>query len=68
MDGYVTLLGAETVERAAHSIHSSAETMRCAATTIYDAANRLQQVLDDHATRIERAVEQLTDALKAVDR
>jgi hypothetical protein len=60
---YVTLLGAETVQHAASSMSASAETMRSAASTIYDSNFRLSQILDEYVTRFERAVEQLIAAL-----
>ena len=46
MDGYVTLLGTETVQRAAREISSAADRMSRAASEITHAVDRLERVLE----------------------
>lgn len=56
MADYVTLLGAENVQRAGHEISSAAERIAWAASSITESNDRLMRALDAHATRIEQAI------------
>lgn len=54
---HVLLIGADDVRSAGNTISSAADTMRQAASTFDGAVDRLVRALDDHATRIEQAME-----------
>lgn len=60
MQNYVTLLGAEDVQRAGHVISEAASQMNLAATSFDASVDRLERILEDHATRIEAAQEKET--------
>lgn len=53
MADYVTLLGAEEVSRAAHTIRAAADEMRNAAATIDAALTTQRQFMDEWLTRFE---------------
>lgn len=55
MADYVTLLGAENVQRAGHEISRAAERITWAASSIVDSNDRLIRALEDHAARVEQA-------------
>jgi hypothetical protein len=57
MPDYMTLLGAEQVQAAARTIASAADGMQSAASSFSCAVDKLERVLDDHARRIEQALE-----------
>lgn len=57
MADYVTLLGAEQVQSAASRMQNAADDMRAVATSFDNSVDRLVRVLDDHAARIEAAME-----------
>lgn len=59
MGDYVTLLGAESVQRAGSTIRSAAGTMQQAANNMYDAFDRHQRFLDDWLARFEAVVDKL---------
>lgn len=54
---YMTLLGAEQVERAASGMARAAEEMQRAAWAFDNAIERLRTILDEHASRVEAAVQ-----------
>lgn len=55
MADYMTLIGAEDVQRAGGRMASAAEDMQRAANIISESVDRLIRALDDHAIRIEAA-------------
>lgn len=57
MDGYVTLVGAEQVANASHVMRDAAARMESVASSIYSSIQQLERILNDHAERIERAME-----------
>jgi hypothetical protein len=59
MADYVTLLGAEQVQSAAHTMQAAAVDMTRAAGTIDWALNRNQQFMDDWLMRFEQALAKL---------
>ena len=58
MSEYVTLLGAETVERAAAQMSGAADDMLRAAVNISSALDGFSQRMEDWVRRIEQAAEQ----------
>ena len=60
MSQYVTLIGAETVDRAGHNMRDAAQTISYAARQISEDIGRLIRALDEHAERIERAMQGTT--------
>jgi hypothetical protein len=57
MADYVTLLGAEEVSRAARNIQGAADDLNRALAGFSDTVERLRVVLEEHAARIEKAME-----------
>lgn len=57
MADYVTLLGAEQVSSAAHSMRSAADQMSSAASSIQYALENHQRFLDDWLIRFAEAIE-----------
>jgi hypothetical protein len=66
MSDYITLLGAEAVERAARSISESADQMQRAAETIDHSAERMIRALDETAQRIELSTISKTEAMQSM--
>lgn len=64
MSDYVTLLGTERVESAARTMSAAADRMAQAASSIYESNVRLQQILEEHTLRFERAIETLVECLE----
>lgn len=58
---YITLMGAEAVQRAGSTIRQAAGTMQTAANSIYDSLDRHQRFLDDWLARFEAAVNKLNE-------
>lgn len=58
MSDYVTLMGSEDVSRAGHNMTHAAEAMQRAASQFESVAERLIRALDDHAMRIENAIQE----------
>ena len=56
MSDYITLLGAEDVQRAGNNISTAAETMSRAAASIEDSLFRHRQFLDDFLLRVENII------------
>lgn len=54
MSDYVTLLGAETVQHAAHSMREAADQMKRAAAEMNDVFFRHQQFLDEWLRTFEK--------------
>jgi hypothetical protein len=54
---YATLLGAEDVRSAGHSIQAAAASISSAVNSLWDTTRQLSSALDEHTTRIERALE-----------
>lgn len=61
MDNYVTLLGAEDVQRAGHTISSAANSMQSAASSIAQTAEQQQQYMEEWIGRFETAVDKLVE-------
>jgi hypothetical protein len=61
MTEYVHLIGAEEVSRAASTISASADDMRSAARSFAETTDRLIRALDEHAMRVEIAIEKGRD-------
>ena len=59
MTDYITLLGAESVERAGRNIVGAAEQMQRAADQIGDSLRFHRECIDEWATRMERLVDRL---------
>ena len=59
MSGYVTLMGAEQVQRAGHNMQDAAERMSRAASQMSETMDRLQRVLEDNRQSFEALVERL---------
>lgn len=59
MSDYITLLGAEDVRSAGHTMTRAAETMSNAASTIDGAMERQRHFLEDWLARFEIAVEKM---------
>ena len=57
MSGHVTLIGAEDVRNASHTMARAAETMSSAAMNIDSALEHHQRFMDDWLQRFEAAVE-----------
>lgn len=57
MGEYVTLVGAEQVQRAANEMRSAAETMRQSASNLDAVLSGHQRFLDDWLMRFEQALE-----------
>lgn len=57
MAEYVTLMGAEDVRRAAHTISSAAADMRQAASSLDNSLHHLRVYLDEWLLRFEQALE-----------
>ena len=57
MAEYITLMGAEQVSSAGHTMRSAAEQMGRAASEMDSALHRHQQFLDDWLQRFERILE-----------
>ena len=53
---YVTLIGTEQVQNAAHTMSSAAEQMSRAASSIHETMWRHQQFMDEWLLRFERAI------------
>lgn len=53
MNEYITLVGAEDVQRAGAALRSAAETMQRAASSIEDSLHRHRLFLDDWLERFE---------------
>ncbi len=62
MSEHMHLIGTEEVVRAARTMAGAAENMLRAAYHIESTIERLQRVLDEHASRVEAAVERLPKA------
>lgn len=56
MADYITLLGAEQVDRASHTMSSAASEMQRAASSIEDTLSRHRMFLDDWLMRFEQAL------------
>jgi hypothetical protein len=56
MAEYMTLMGAEQVQRAGSSMATAAEKMEAAAGSISWSVDRLVRALEEHAQRIEAAM------------
>lgn len=61
MDNYVTLLGAEDVQKAGHTISSAANQMQQAANSIAETFDRQQQQMEEWICRFEVAVNKLIE-------
>lgn len=59
---YITLIGAEDVARAGHTISSAADQMQSAASNMHDIVYRQQQYLEEWIGRFEEAVDKLVKA------
>jgi len=57
MSEYMHLVGAEDVKSAGYTMQRAAESMQSAASTISSSVERLINALDEHARRIEAAME-----------
>lgn len=57
MGEYVVLLGTEQVQSSARTIANAANDIQSAASSFSCAIDKLERVLDDHARRIEQALE-----------
>lgn len=54
---YITLLGAEQVQSAAHSMRGAADDMRHAANTLSEALDRQRSFMDDWLSRFAQILE-----------
>jgi hypothetical protein len=61
---FITLLGAEDVQRAGHTMSSAAQDMKMAASSLDDTLHRQRLFLDDWLMRFENIIEQSTVKLK----
>jgi len=61
MSDYITLLGAEDVQRAASSIRSAAEAMQSAADSLENSLSRNQRFMDDWILRLQEAITHMPD-------
>lgn len=57
MSEYVHLIGAEDVSRAGFNMQHAADEMTRSANLFSEVAERLMRALDEHASRIEAAME-----------
>ena len=64
MSEYITLLGAEEVERAARSISESASTMTSAAEYTNQTVQQQERILDSFLDRFEALIVRLEEASK----
>lgn len=58
-DKYVTLIGAEQVERAGYKVAEAADQMMRAAGYMDEAMQRHQRFMDDWLSRLEQAIEKM---------
>lgn len=68
-DKYITLLGAEEVQRAASRMSSAADTMQQAAVNLDGALERHQRFMDDWLLRLEiiaKSADRIADALDKI--
>lgn len=61
MSDYVTLLGAENVQRAGHGMSAAADRMQQVAASFDESVRRLILALEEHAARIEQATRPTND-------
>ena len=64
MSDHITLLGAEQVQSAGSRMASAADDMRIAANTFGDHIDRMVRALDEHAVRIEAAVQRHAELIE----
>ena len=67
MEKYVTLLGAEDVQRAGNTMCAAADRMQFAANSISDTADRQQRYMEEWMERFERAVDKLVEGRQDAD-